>query len=76
MYDFIMTRNLNMWGRVSERVYDVILTSFLAKNLWTFSHEILVHGPITVQNLFLFFFNLSKGKQSYEEEGRNPPPKV
>ena len=49
-----MTRHLNTYERVSERVYDVILTPFFVQNFWKLAHEPFLQGSMTVQNLDLF----------------------
>ena len=48
--------NLSTWEHLPEKVYDVILTSFLriAQNVWKFAHRVFLDRSINVQNLILF----------------------
>ena len=61
-----MTRHLNTWEQVSEKVYDVILTPFLVQNFWKFARGVSLEGSMTVRNLDVFAWR--------EAKLRDPPP--
>ena len=45
---------------MSEKFYDVILTTFLVQNFQKFAHGVLLHSSMSVQNLLLFAWKGAK----------------